>query len=280
MRERRELRVRSRVQKITPDKAAEMLAANTANRPLSRTTVRAFAEAMRRGDWLVTHQGIAFDSDGALVDGQHRLAAVIEAELPVEMTVFTDVEPHTFDVLDTGKRRNAADVLAIEGEKSTTLLAAMVRSVWLYRNRPDASWSGGGAAVTNHQIVQTLAANPKIREFVPIGERIATETGMIKSAAGAASYLIGQANKRAHLEDWYEGIIDGAGLAKTDPRLMFRRAMFAMARKQAGVVQRRRDTREHLALYLKAFNAWAGGEALTTLRFSAREPVPAITKIT
>ena len=54
-----------------------------------------------------------------------------------------------------GKRRNAADVLAIEGEKSTTMLAAMVRTVWLYRNRPDASWSGGGAAVTNHQIVQT-----------------------------------------------------------------------------------------------------------------------------
>ena len=55
------------------------------------------------------------------MDGQHRLAAMVEADLAVEMTVFTDVEPHTFDVLDTGKRRNAADVLAIEGEKSTTL---------------------------------------------------------------------------------------------------------------------------------------------------------------
>ena len=71
--------VRSRVQKISPEKAAEMLAANTANRPLSRSTVQAFAEAMRRGDWLVTHQGIAVDTNGVLVDGQHRLAAVIEA---------------------------------------------------------------------------------------------------------------------------------------------------------------------------------------------------------
>src|SRR4051794_6525390 len=77
-----------------------------------------------------------------------------------------------------------ADVLAIEGEKSTTLLAAMVRTVWLCHNRPDASWSGGSAAVTNHQIMQTLEAHPRIREFVPVGDRIATETGMIKSAAG------------------------------------------------------------------------------------------------
>jgi hypothetical protein len=264
---------------VTPERAEEWLAANTANRPLSRSTVRGFAEAMRRGDWLVTHQGIAFDSNGVLVDGQHRLAAIIEAGLPVELTVFTEVEPDSFDVLDTGKRRNAADVLAIEGEKSTTLLAAMVRSVWLYQHRRDASWSGGGAAVTNHQIVQTLAAHPRIREFVPVADRIASETGMIKSAAGAASYLVEHANQRGNLDDWYEGIIDGAGLAKTDPRLMFRRTMFAMARRQAGVVQRRRDTREHVALYLKAFNAWAGGEPLTSLRFTAREPVPGITKI-
>jgi hypothetical protein len=271
--------MRSRVQRITPARAAELLAANTTNRPLSKATVRGFAEAMRRGDWLVTHQGIAFDTRGVLVDGQHRLAAIIEADVPVEMTVFTDVEPDTFDVLDTGKRRNAADVLAIEGEKSTTMLAAMVRTVWLFENRRDGSWSGGGAAVTNHQIVQTLEAHPRIREFVAVGERIAAETGMIKSAAGAASYLVEQANKRAALDDWYEGIIDGAGLARTDPRLLFRRTMFAMARKQAGVVQRRRDTREHVALYLKAFNSWATGEQLSTLRFAAREPVPAIAKI-
>src|SRR4051794_38653242 len=172
-----------------------MLAANTSNRPLSKSTVRAFAEAMRRGDLQVTHQGIAFDNHGVLVDGQHRLAAIIEADLPVEMTVFTEVEPDTFDVLDTGKRRNAADVMAIEGEKSTTLLAAMVRTVWLYHNRPDASWSGGSAAVTNHQIMQTLEAHPRIREFVPVGERIATETGMIKSAAGASAYLIEHTNR-------------------------------------------------------------------------------------
>jgi hypothetical protein len=258
-----------------------MLAANTANRPVSRVTVRAFADAMRRGDWLVTHQGIAFDTNGVLVDGQHRLAAIIEADEPVEMTVFTDVEPDTFDVLDTGKRRNAADVLAIEGEKSSATLAAMVRTVWLYYNRPEASWTGGGSSVTNHQVVQTLAAHPKLRDFVDIGERIAAETGMMKSAAGAAAYLVEQANrgKKAKLARWHDGIIEGAGLRKNDPRLVFRRAMFGMARRQ-GATQRRRDTREQVALYLKAFNAWAAGDKLNQLRFSARESVPAIAKLT
>ena len=268
--------MRSRVQTITPARAAELLEANTTNRPLSRPVVRSFAEAMRRGEWLVTHQGIAFDVNGVLVDGQHRLAAIIEADRPVELTVFTEVGEGTFDVLDTGKRRTAADVLAIEGEKNSTMLAAMVRTVWLYHNRAESNWSGGAAAVSNHQIVQTLEDNPKLREFLGVGEQIATATGMIKSAAGAGSYLIEQANKRADLRPWYEGIIDGAGLRKGDPRLQFRRVMFNMARRQSGQPLHRRDTREHLALYLKAFNAWHTGEPLSQLRFTPRDGMPRI----
>jgi hypothetical protein len=57
------------VQSITPKRAVELLEANTTNRPLSAPVVRAFAEAMKRGDWLVTHQGIAFDTKGVLSTG-------------------------------------------------------------------------------------------------------------------------------------------------------------------------------------------------------------------
>lgn len=268
--------MRSKVQVITPKRAAEYLELNTANRPLTKSKVREFAEAMRRGEWKITHQGIAFDTTGAMIDGQHRLAAIIEADMAIETMVMRDVPVNAFDVLDTGKRRNAADVLAIEGEKSATMLAAMVRTVYLYENRPELTWSGGGAAVTNHQIVQTLEQHPKLRDFLGLGEQLAGATGMIKSAAGAASYLVAQTNPRTDLQPWWDGLIEGAGLTKGDPRLLFRRVMFNNARKQAGQPQRRRETREHLALYLKAFNAWITGEPITQLRFAPREVVPPI----
>jgi hypothetical protein len=192
------------------------------------------------------------------------------------MTVFTEVDEGTFDVLDTGKRRNAADVLAIEGEKSSPTLAAMVRTVWMYENRPDQTWSGGGATVTNHQVVLTLDQHPKLRDFITVGEQIAVATGMIKSAAGAASYLVSRASRKAELEEWFEGVIDGAGLTKGDPRLVFRRVMFGMARKQAGQAVRRREGREHVALYIMAFNAWRAGDKVTSLRFSSRDPMPRV----
>lgn len=272
--------VRSKVQTITPTKASRWLQLNTANRPTSKPVVHSFAEVMRRGDWKVTHQGIAFDTNGVLVDGQHRLAAVVEADAAVDMTVFTSVPADTFDVLDTGKRRNAADALAIEGEKSTPVLASMLRTVWLYHHRPDATWSGRTATVTNRQILDTLHEHPGVREYVVLGERTATETGMIKSAAAAASYLVDHANPQADLDPWWEGLLEGAGLTRDDPRLRFRNTMLRMAREQASRTQRRRNTREHVALYLKAFNAWATGNSLHQLRYTAREPLPPIATVT
>jgi len=52
--------------------------------------------------------------------------------------------------------------------------------------------------------------------------------------------------------------------------------MFAHTRKQAGQPMRRRETREHVTVYLKAFNAWATETPLTQLRYTPREPVPPI----
>ena len=271
--------VRSRVQTITPERGLGVAGGEYHDRPVSKAVVRSFAQAMRRGEWMVTHQGIAFDTRGVLVDGQHRLAAIIEADRPVELTVFTEVGEGTFDVLDAGKRRSAADVLAIEGEKSSTMLAAMVRTVWLYENRPELNWSGGAAAVSNHQIVHTLESHPKLREYVGVGERVAgghrddQKRGRRVRPTGRPGEPARRPNARG-----LTGVNDGAGLVKSDPRLLFRRVMFNMARRHAGQVLRRRDTREHVGLYLTAFNAWATGQPISQLRFTPRDTVPAIAK--
>ena len=57
--------------KITPSIAAKMLTYNNGNRSTSPTQVRAMSAKMKRGDWVVTHQGVAFAMSGRLIDGQH-----------------------------------------------------------------------------------------------------------------------------------------------------------------------------------------------------------------
>lgn len=271
--------MKSDVRTVTPEEAEKLLENNSINRPLSTVVVRNLAEAMRRGEWQLTHQGIAVDSSGRLLDGQHRLSAVLESGVPIETLVFTSVDSSTFSVLDAGKKRNAADALAVAGEKSTHLLASMIRVIWLFDNRPDIAWSGGGSSITTPQVLETLDKHPKIRDYVNVGLEVAQATGTIKSASCGASYLVARNNAKRKVQPWFDGLIEGAGLSKGDARLKYRNHMLSLARKEAGEVRRRRDNREHVWLYITAFNAWAANEPLKSLRYTAGKPMPTIAKL-
>lgn len=106
----------TKLTKITPRIAYEMLAVNTNNRPVRGWWVAQLAEAIKRGEWKITHQGIAFNSDGVLIDGQHRLHAVVLADIAVEMLVTTDIDPksNAHEVMDQGVGRTVSDALSID----------------------------------------------------------------------------------------------------------------------------------------------------------------------
>jgi hypothetical protein len=87
---------------ITPQMAKEMLVGNTANRHKRRWWVEAMANAMKRGEWITTHQGIAFTASGRLLDGQHRLEAIISRGEGVWMLVTTGIAEEAFKVIDNG----------------------------------------------------------------------------------------------------------------------------------------------------------------------------------
>lgn len=94
---------------ITPKLAEELLKLNVANRAVRKTNVREYAAAMKRGEWRRTHQGIGISKTGRLMDGQHRLLAVVEAGVAVEMMVTTGMEDDDFNILDQHSRRSMAD---------------------------------------------------------------------------------------------------------------------------------------------------------------------------
>ena len=60
---------------VMPEMAREWLTHNTHNRPVSRQTVEQYARDMKAGRWYYTNQGIGFDVNGVMTDGQHRLLA-------------------------------------------------------------------------------------------------------------------------------------------------------------------------------------------------------------
>jgi hypothetical protein len=98
--------------------AREWLKQNHTNRPLRPNVVNNLHEAYGRGEWKVTHQGIAFASSGRLLDGQHRLTFI--SQLPegsqVALNVTHDQDENTFDAIDIGVNRSMGDVYGISTE--------------------------------------------------------------------------------------------------------------------------------------------------------------------
>ena len=119
--------------RITPDMARKWLEHNLVNRPISRATVKAYADDMICGRWdKNTTSCIAFDRVGRLVDGQHRLSAIIVAGIPVTMWVSRNVGDGV--VFDSGRNRSLSDFMNIahpelESIYHSTKMVALIRVV-------------------------------------------------------------------------------------------------------------------------------------------------------
>ena len=122
----------SKIEKITPEIAAKMLLKNINNRPITQSRVMEYAREMRIKNFHFTGEAIKFDGDGNLLDGQHRLLAVEESKETVEMLVIRGLDKEAFKYMDTGRTRQAQDVLAIEGIKNAPKIAAMVKFILIF----------------------------------------------------------------------------------------------------------------------------------------------------
>ena len=123
--------IETRVEIITPELATQYLSHNVTNRSIRKQEVDAYAREIKRGTFVLTHQGIAFDSDGNLIDGQHRLMAIAMAGTPVKMMVSRGVTPMALTVVDRGASRTMRDVISLGGVQSGELCSMMRNGVML-----------------------------------------------------------------------------------------------------------------------------------------------------
>lgn len=129
--------MKTQIKTITPKQAAQILETrNPKNRKMSEKFVSKLARDIRAGAFITTHQGIAFDVNGDLLDGQHRLAACVEAGVPITVPVSTGLDAahklngatiNTFEVIDGGRARGVGQMLQMAGFKYATHIAATAK---------------------------------------------------------------------------------------------------------------------------------------------------------
>lgn len=114
----------SKIERITPDIARGYLQYNTYNRSLSNKAVDVLADQMQRGQWQMNGQAIIFADNGKLLDGQHRLYAIIKSGVAVETVVTRGISEEAFKTIDLTRGRSAGDIFTIAGVKNAKAIAA------------------------------------------------------------------------------------------------------------------------------------------------------------
>ena len=108
------MKIETKQVQVTPDMARAWLKKyNKNNRHVRDDAVSAYAQDMAEGHWEFTHQGIAFYEDGVLADGQHRLMAVVKANVPIKFLVTSGLPLNAGARVDQHAKRQAHDALKI-----------------------------------------------------------------------------------------------------------------------------------------------------------------------
>jgi len=246
------------------------------NRKFGIRTVREYADAMVRGEWELTHQGIAFNQDGDLVDGGHRLRAVIlaDAEAPgitIPFMVTTGLPNAAMAAMDIGKRRVPSDFLRMLGKTNTSSLGGIIRLAYCYYHVPWTnleSWARH--RITPRMQEDFLEANPSLEESVY--ETFPLKKLFKSSAVGAFWFIARFERPDIDVQDFLSQLRTGELLAKGEPALTLRELMI-----NTRDSSRSYTASEELALLIKAFNKWVKGEESHMLAFRNTENFPRIT---
>lgn len=115
---------------VTPEIAFEWLKSNFKNnRRIDKRTVKQYAGF---SPWFACANTIKFDTHGRLIDGQHRLTAIVESGVAQFCDVLYNAPPELALVIDTGRQRTLSQMLTIAGFSSGGTLSAALNSVnWI-----------------------------------------------------------------------------------------------------------------------------------------------------
>lgn len=114
-------------QLITPTAAKQYLEANVSNRRVKIPVVMQYANDMATGKWKEdTGEVIKISKTGLILDGQHRLMAVVKSNKAIYFHIALNLEEDVFDVLDTGSTRNATDTFKVKGIKQENVIPSII----------------------------------------------------------------------------------------------------------------------------------------------------------
>lgn len=216
----------SRVCEFTPELAEYILSnLNIKNRPRKAQKIIEYKRDMQNNNWSLTGETIKFGTDGYLKDGQNRLAACLQAQVPFTTHAIYGIDPNTFHHMDTGKNRGADDVLAIMGVTNSSKVAQEIKFL--------INWEKGktntAGAASNDQIKDAYLNkyNPDLlQEGVSWARKVYAQTRYTHGQVAATFYLAVKNGYRDEIESFFNSMMSGTGKVTSGPVKLMKHITF------------------------------------------------------
>jgi hypothetical protein len=258
---------------VTAQKAATMLLKNKQNRPINDNNLAGIIAEMKRGCFRITGESIKVSKNGNLLDGQHRLTAIVKTGIDINMLVVRGLDDDAFKYIDTGRTRKASDVLGIEGVKNPARVASMIKFIINF-NR--GAWSAAANSdgrkstrLTNADVSDYNEKNgASLADSIPYGFN--KENRLIAGGVLASFHYIFKAINPDSADDFCHKLASGEGLTKESPIHLLRQKMLSDIRST-----RRMGPIERAALICKSWNLYRKDKQVSILKWdSVKEPFP------
>lgn len=252
----------ARVQTVTPKLATQWLDANHTNRNVRDRVVNAYARDMQAGRWRVTGEAIKFAGDGRLIDGQHRLLAVIKTGRSIQMLIIRGLDNGVQEVLDSGASRTASDALRMRGESNYANLSAAARVALMFEE--GRLRQAGTAKYTHSEILAFIEKNPELRAAVDTAASYRKQIDVpVSGLAVAIWHLAGIDPDDCAL--FFKSLAEKTDLSRGDAVLALLNRLTEVRRSG-----RQMDRADYLSLIFRAWNYWRASKPVYTLPVATR----------
>lgn len=256
------------IQTITPEDAAVLLQANTNNRSVNRRRVDIYTNEILRDEWKFTGDSIKLAKDPKtgqvrLIDGQHRLLAIVAANKALTLVVATGLDESVFSVIDRGKVRSHMDILGMGGVKNANTVSAVVRPL-IVLGAKMSPWGKAMELVTSEDIMHFAKTN---EELVQWACNRSFKMREHLSGSGTAwaifMYLLADKHGAKCAEDFTDSLMSGVGFTAGDPRAALRNWVVRSFPKLRNLSRASYDV---ACMMIRAYNLTVEGQQIAQMR--------------
>lgn len=261
---------------ITPQIASDFLATMSKTRKMSRPRVRRLMTEFSEGRYILTPHSLAFNEQNQMVDGQHRCAAIVLAEVTVPMFVALGVSREAELVMDTGRPRTFPDVLGIRDVSDPRMIGALCSLLYQYETgvvEDNTKWTQKVAPSFPLLMAEYDDKATALAEANTAGRK-AHQVCKINRTVLSTGYMILTAVDREKAREFYDQLEMQSETISAPVRKLIATAGRLQERRTVSRLPWQWDQRVQLALLLKTWNMWLEGRDPEILRFTKAENFP------